>query len=134
MTANILLLDPGEKGVIGSMVAENTNDSAIQLSIEGDGPVLRGKHIIKAEDAVTPCLKIYYSVMHMYLDPSTFEDAQKPYLELARDLVSNVPSTGLIIADIGENIINGDFRGAFESCFLLLQYEEQLEKSVDTGK
>lgn len=34
------------------------------------------------------------------------------------------------MSDIGENIINGDFRGAFESCFLLLQYEERLEKAA----
>ncbi len=130
MTANILNLDPGEKGVVGSMVVENTNDSEIQLSVEGDGPVLRGKYVIKVEDAVTPCLKIYYSVMNMYLDPSSFEEAKKPFLDLARELVAHVPSTGVIMADIGENIINGDFRSAFESCFLLLQYEEQLEKAA----
>ena len=60
MTENILRLDPCELGVIGSMVVDNTNDSEIQLSVAGDGPVIRGNHIIKAEDAVTPCLNIYY--------------------------------------------------------------------------
>ncbi len=69
MEANTLILEAGEKGVIGNMIVENINDAPIQLSVRGSGPVLRDKMIIRQEDATTPCLKVYYMVMTMYLDP-----------------------------------------------------------------
>ena len=58
MAVTPLILDPGEKGVVGAMVVENVNDTTIHLSVEGDGPVLREKMIIKPEDAASPALKI----------------------------------------------------------------------------
>jgi flagellar protein FlbT len=122
-----LVLDPGEKGIVGSMVVENTTDAAIHLAVEGEGPVLRHKMMIRAEDANTPALKIYYAVMNMYLQPGTFETASRPFLALCRELVEAVPSTGLIMADIGECLVAGDFRGALDKCFDLLRYEEYLE-------
>lgn len=130
MDANTLILDAGEKGVIGNMVVENVNDGPIQLSVRGEGPVLRDKMMIRQEDANTPCLKIYYLVMTMYLDPRTFDRTYKPFLEMCRELVTAVPSTGLLMADIGEYLLAGDFRSAFAKSFDLLRYEEILEKAA----
>ena len=127
MAAEILILDPGEKAVVGNMMIENTNEILIELAVEGDGPVLREKMMIKAEDAVSPALKIYYMVMKMYLDPDGFENMHMPFLDLSRELITEVPSTGMIMADIGENLIGGEFRNALDICYLLIQYEHQLE-------
>ncbi len=126
----VLTLDPGEKGIVGNMVVENTNDSTIELGVQGDGPILRDKLMIKAEQATSPALKIYYMVMNMYLDPTGFESNYKPFLDLSRELVSEVPSTGMIMADIGEALIGGDYRGAFEKCFELMEYEALLEQAA----
>ncbi len=126
----VLALDPGEKGVVGNMMVVNDGEAPVKLTVQGEGPVIREKHIIKACDATTPALKIYYMVMNMYLDPATFEAASKPFLELSRELVTSVPSSGMIMADIGEYMIAGDFRAAFENCFTLLEYEEALEKAA----
>ncbi len=131
MEPAILNLDPGEKGIVGKMVVENTTGVPIELSVEGDGPVLRDQQIIRAEDAVTPGLRLYYMVMSMYIDPDTFEEAYKPFLEMSRELVSAVPSTSVIIAEIGAGLFEGDFRGAYEMCFQLLKYEEQLAKTIE---
>ncbi len=49
---------------------------------------------------------------------------------MARELVTAVPSTGLLMADIGEYLLAGDFRSAFAKCFDLLRYEEILEKAA----
>lgn len=130
MEATTLILDAGEKGVIGNMIVENVNDAPIQLSVRGEGPVLRDKMIIRPEDATTPCLKVYYAVMTMYLDPRTFDRSYKPFLDMCRELVTAVPSTGLLMADIGEHLLEGDFRSAFLKCFDLLRYEEILEKAA----
>ncbi len=126
----VLILDPGEKGTVGNMLVVNDGEAPVRLTVQGEGAVIREKHIIKAGEATTPALKVYYMVMNMYLDPATFEAACKPFLDLSRELVVSVPSTGMIMADIGEYIMAGDFRGAFENCFALLEYEEMLEKAA----
>ncbi len=126
----VLTLDPGEKGIVGNMVVENSNDSTIELSVRGDGPVLRDKMMIKAEQATSPALKIYYMVMNMYLDPASFDTNYKPFLGLSRELVFEVPSTGMIMADIGEALIGGEYREAFEKCFELMEYEALLEQAA----
>ncbi len=125
-----LFLDPGEKGIVGDMTVVNDGEAPVKLTVRGEGVVIREKHVIKDEEATTPALKVYYMVMNMYLDPATFEAACKPFLELSRQLVTSVPSTGMIMADIGEYMMAGDFRAAFESCFALLEYEEVLEKAA----
>jgi len=126
----VLTLEPGERGVIGTMMVVNENKEQVELTIQGEGAVIREKHIITAAEANTPSLKIYYMVMNMYLDPDSFETSYKPFLELSRELITTVPSTGMIMADIGECLIAGDHRGAFECCFALLQYEDVLEKAA----
>lgn len=128
MTEIKLMLDAGEMGIVGDMVVTNRGDAAIELEVKGNGPVLRGKQIIKLEEAVSPALKIYYMVTDMYIRPGSFEENHKVLLELSRELVSEVPSTGMIMADIGECIILDDLRGAHEKCFELLQYEALLEE------
>ena len=129
MGNDVLTLDPGETGVLGTMKVTNTNDATIELAVEGEGPVLRGKLILEPEDAVSPALKVYYMVMSMYLDANAFEQFRKPFLELSRELVAAVPSTGILMAEIGENIIAGDYATAFAMCFELMKYEEVLEKA-----
>lgn len=123
-----LVLDPGEKGIVGSMVVENIAEAPLHLAVHGDGPVLRHKMMIRAEDANTPALRIYHAVMNIYLRPDSFEEAHKPFLAMCRELVGWVPSTGMIMADIGECLLAGDYRGALDKCFDLLRYEEHLEK------
>jgi len=126
----VLTLEPGERGVIGTQMVVNDSDAKVELTVQGDGAVIREKHIITAAEANTPALKVYYMVMNMYLDPASFETAYKPFLELSRELITTVPSTGMIMADIGECLMAGDHRGAFECCFALLQYEDILEKAA----
>ncbi len=128
-----LVLDPGEQGVVGSMVVENLGTAPAELAVFGEGPVLRGQMIIKPEDAVTPALKIYYVVMSIYLAPETFESNTEPFLNMAKELVNAVPSTGVIMADIGEALIGGDYKRALDKCFDLMKYEEYLESEMAKG-
>lgn len=128
--AALLTLDPGETGVVGGMVVENIGSEEVNLAVRGDGAVIRDKMIITAEDAVSPALKVYFMVMTMYKDPDLFLSGHKEFLTLSRELITAVPSTGMIMADIGENLIIGDFRAAFEACFELMAYEQVLEEAA----
>ena len=66
----------------------------------------------------------------MYLNPGSFMENHKVFLELSKELITEVPSTGLIMADIGERVVFDDLRGAHEKCFELLEYEALLEKTA----
>lgn len=133
-TPMILVLDPDETGIVGTMTVRNAGEAPVQLEVVGDGPVLRGKMMIDKAQATSPCLRIYHMVQGMYLDPASFQQAYKPFLDAVRDLVDQVPSTGMIMADIGEFLVAGDFRSAFEKCFELLRYEALLEEKAMEGK
>lgn len=125
-----LILDPGEKGRVGTMMVENLGEAPIELAVHGDGPVLREKMMVTPETATTPALRVYHAVQSMYLDPEGATTALPKFLELARELVGEVPSTGAIMADIGEFLIAGDYHQAFEQCFQLMQYEAFLEEKA----
>jgi flagellar biosynthesis regulator FlbT len=127
---HLLTLDPGEKGVVGTMVVENVQDGPIQLAVEGDGPVLRGKMIITHADATTPALQVYHMTMTMYLEPERFMTLADDFLELSRQIIESVPSMGLIMADIGEAVRDGRYKDAHEASLQLLEYEDFLAKSV----
>jgi flagellar biosynthesis regulator FlbT len=128
-----LILDPGEKGLVGKMALTNIGRQAVRLRVQGEGPVLREKQMIRAKQATTPALKVYYMLQNMYLDPSSFEKTSKAFLDLTRELVNQVPSTGMIMSEIGEFLIAGDFKKAFEKSYDLLRYEELLSQTV-SGK
>ena len=125
-----LILDPGERGVVGSMTVENLGAEPVELAVRGTGAVLRGKMIIRAEDATSPALRVYYVVQSMYIDPATAEAKFRELGGLVEELVNAVPSTGLIAADIGQAVLEGDFLAALSSCLELLRYEEFLEKKA----
>jgi flagellar biosynthesis regulator FlbT len=129
-----LILDPGEDGVVGAMTLRNVGDAPVRLEVGGDGPVLRRKMMIDKSQATSPGLRIYHMVQCMYLDPASFQQAYKPFLDAARELVGEVPSTGMIMADIGEFLAAGDFRSALEQCMELLRYEALLEEKATQGK
>ncbi|MEO5337581.1 MAG: flagellar biosynthesis repressor FlbT [Magnetospirillum sp. WYHS-4] len=130
----ILMLDPGETGILGGMTVRNSGDSPIQLEVNGEGPVLRGKMMIAPDQATSPALRVYLAVQSMYLEPQSFPQTYKPFLDMARELVGQVPSTGVIMAEIGEYLAAGDFRCALEQCFDLLRYEALLEEKAMEGK
>ena len=66
--------------------------------------------------------------MTIYLDSGTFEETAKPFADLTREIVDQVPSMGLLLADVGECLVDGDYRGALDACFRLLEYEAYLEQ------
>lgn len=133
MAKHLLSLDPGEKGVVGGMVVENVQNEPIQLAIDGDGPVLRGKMIINRGDAATPALQVYHMTMTMYLEPDRFLTLADDFLELSRQIIDAVPSMGLIMADIGEAVRDGRYKDALDASLQLLEYEEFLAKSMSSG-
>lgn len=129
----VVSMEADEEMLIGNMVVTNTGDRAIDLSITGSGPVLRRGQIIDAEQAVSPALRIYYLVTSIYVHPPSFPELSKPLSSLCRELVHDVPTMGEFVADVGECMAVGDYRGAHEKCLDLLSFEQGLEDIANNG-
>jgi len=123
----VVSMEPEEEMLIGNMVVTNTGDQAIDLSITGAGPVLRRGQIIDAEQAVSPALRIYHLVTAIYVHPPSFPELSKTLSSLCAELVHDVPTMGEFVADVGECMAVGDYRGAHEKCLDLLAFEQGLE-------
>lgn len=122
--ALIIDLRPGERVIIGGAVVTNDNQRT-RLHIAGDVAILREKDILRPEDAVTPCQKLYLAIQLIYLggDPATLHQT---YFDLAREIQNAAPSTGPLILDINRNIIAGSYYKALKQAKRLVQYEAEL--------
>ena len=122
--ALIIDLRPGERVIIGGAVVTNDNQRT-RLHIAGDVAILREKDIVRPEDAVTPCQKLYLAIQLIYLggDPATLHQT---YFDLAREIQNAAPSTGPLILDINRNIIAGSYYKALKQAKRLVHYEAEL--------
>lgn len=72
-----------EKIIIGGAVIKN-GERLATLFIENKVPLLREKDIMKEEDAVTYCSKIYFVIQLMYIDGNNMLDYHNVYWRLVR--------------------------------------------------
>jgi flagellar protein FlbT len=126
--ALVLDLKPREKVIIGNAVITNDNQRT-RLHIDGDAPILREKDVLKQEDAVTPCQKVYFIIQMMYLatDPTEFFD---DYFAAVRDVQNAAPSTAVRFADISQRILEGAYYKALKETRNLIDYEKELMDNV----
>jgi flagellar protein FlbT len=122
--ALVINLKPGERVIIGDALVTNDGASA-RLTIQGDVPILRKKDIMLADDADTPCKKLYLAVQLMYVsrDPKPMYET---YFTLARQIQDAAPSTAPFILAVNEKIIAGAYFQALKEARNLIEYENNL--------
>ena len=117
-------LKPGERIILGDSVVTNDGPRT-KLVIEGGAPILREKDIMRADEANTPCKRIYLAVQLMYLTGNMDEHAQT-YRQLAEDVLQAAPSTSPHIARLNKLLLTGAFYKALKEARGLIGYEEEL--------
>ena len=117
-------LKPHESIIIGESLITNDGERT-RFYIEGNGPSLREKFILREKEANTPCKRVYFVVQQMYLSRGD-DKLQDMYLEYVRDLQKAAPSLIPYIAPVTENIINSDYYSAIKNADKLLKKEEEL--------
>lgn len=122
--ALVINLKPGECIIIGDALVTNDGASA-RLTIQGDVPILRKKDIMLAEDADTPCKKLYLSVQLMYVTKEP-KRLYETYFTLARQIQDAAPSTAPFILAVNEKIIAGAYFQALKEARALIEYENKL--------
>ena len=117
-------LKPGEKLIVGNALITNDSERT-RIFIEGDVPILRERYILGLAQADTPCKKVYYLVLEMYLarDPSVFH-AQ--YFERVKEILQAAPSLLRFIDPISERILENDYYAALKAGILLIDEEARM--------
>ena len=120
-----LTIAPGERLIIGTAVVKN-NGSKMELEIENDVPVIRGKDILSPKDVITPCQRIYYELQVLYLGGKLEDVYVQDYWAAVKPVVEAAPSLTLIIHEINSLVLSGKFYQALKAAKKLLAEEERL--------
>jgi flagellar biosynthesis repressor protein FlbT len=121
-------LKPGEKIIIGKVAIRNGEQRA-RFFIEGQAPILREKDILNADSANSPAKCIYFAVQLMYIEDSIAKH-QDLYFQFVKDFVQAAPSSTVIVAEINNRILSGDYYKALKAAKELVAYEQKLMSSL----
>lgn len=124
-------LKPGERFILGNAVITN-DDQRTRLFVEGTAPILREKDIMRAEDADSPCKRLYLAVQLMYLSNEPSEQ-HSVYFQLTNDIIKAAPSTLEYIERMNNQILTGAFYKALKEAKALIAYERELMSNAQSG-
>lgn len=122
--ALVIDLKPGEKILIGTAVITNDTQRT-RLHISGDAAILREKDVMREEEALTLCQKVYFLIQCMYIapDPKIYFPR---YFELVKEVQQAAPHTSFLFMNINEKIIEGAYYKAMREARELIKLEEEL--------
>jgi len=125
-----ITLKAGERMILGGALVVNANRSNCKLVIENNVPILRQNNIMRAEEADTPCRRIYFSIQLMYIDEANHALHQKTFWELVKEVTTAAPSTTGLIDQIGEHILQNRYYQALKLTKELIEYEQKVVNRV----
>lgn len=119
-----ITLRDGEKAIVNGAVI--CASGRVQLAIENRVTVLRGREIMKPEDAVTPARKLYFATMLAYIDPDGREAHQNAVIDLISYLVATLSGAQAHAACVryANDIGRGDFYRALSAARELIALED----------
>jgi flagellar protein FlbT len=124
-----ITLKPGEKIIIDGAVIKN-GEKATTFYIENKATILREKDIMREEDAITYCSKIYFIIQLMYLDGKNMVEYHNIYWKLVQDLVEAVPRATGIVDAISQNILEENYYKALKLAKRLIAFEKEVLSRV----
>ena len=123
-----------ERMILGGAVVRNTGKHSAHLLVETPVPILRRPDILAAQDASTPCGRIYMALQLMYLDPVKRDEHLKLYLTLVQEVLFAAPSMAAALERINLHVAGGHDYKALQEAKRLLRYEQSLLKGVGAGQ
>jgi flagellar protein FlbT len=124
-----ITLKPREKIIIDGAVIKN-GEKATTFYIENKATILREKDIMREEDAITYCSKIYFIIQLMYLDGKNMVEYHNIYWKLVQDLVEAVPRATGIVDAISQNILEENYYKALKLAKRLIAFEKEVLSRV----
>ncbi|QJU57426.1 flagellar biosynthesis repressor FlbT [Sphingomonas sp. AP4-R1] len=115
----------GERIIINGSVVQSVGRSMI--CVENDSAILRGRDVMRPEEANTPAKRLYFACMLAYIDPADVDRHRHSVAELAGELaaVLALPRARALCLKIVDHCSGGDFYKALVECRVLILYEAE---------
>jgi flagellar protein FlbT len=124
MTLRISLRN-GEPVIVNGAVLRSVGRT--DLVLENSAMILRGRDVMKPQDAVTPAKQLYFACMMAYIDPADIARHQHVLLEKLEALMGALVSAEAkaVCVTFAEKVAMGEFYQALADCRWLIAYEAE---------
>ena len=116
-------LKKGEPVIVNGAVlrAQGRTD----LVVENTATILRGREVMKPEEAVTPARALYFACMMAYIDQADLPRHQQSVLERLEALMAALESheAKAVCIRFAQKVATGQFYAALVDCRWLISYE-----------
>lgn len=116
-------LRDGEKAIINGAVLRASG--RVTLFLENHAAILRGRDVMRPEEAVTPTRQLYFSCMLAYIDPDNREHHQQAILNLLPQVVAEATDSRVHVACVrfAHEAARGDYYKALSAARELMALE-----------
>jgi flagellar biosynthesis repressor protein FlbT len=131
MTLRISLRD-GEKVIVNGAVLCSVGRT--ELRLENGAAVLRGRDVMRPEEAVTPARRLYFACMMAYVDEGDLIAHQNAIIAAVGELMAalEAPDARQVCIGFAAKVAAGQFYRALADCRWLIDYETQaLARAVE---
>jgi flagellar protein FlbT len=124
-------LKAGEQVIVNGAVLRAVGRTS--LCIESRAAILRGRDMMRAEDATTPARRLYHACITAYTDPEKTQRHQDEIVTALADVVTALPSPQAIAAatSFARRVAMSDHYRALADCRALMAMEVATEPAHD---
>lgn len=132
MTLRISLRD-GEPVIVNGAVLRARGRT--ELHLENEATILRGRDVMKPEEATSPAKRLYFACMMAYIDPSNPEKHRPAVLEGLEALLGALVSREAksVCVSFAQKVASGNFYAALADCRWLIAYEADAMSRLDSA-
>ncbi|MBH0111912.1 flagellar biosynthesis repressor FlbT [Novosphingobium sp. YJ-S2-02] len=97
------------------------------LIVENNAMILRGRDVMKPEDADTPAKQLYFATMMAYIDQDELVEHRKAVLARLEQLLGALenPEAKSVCIRFAQHVGSGQFYAALVDCRWLIGYEAE---------
>lgn len=121
-----ITLRDGEKAIVNGAVLRAVGRT--QIAIENQVSILRGREVMKPEEAITPARQLYFAAMLAYIDPDGRDAHQDAVVQLLGLLVASLatPEARDTCIRFAHDLAQGEYYKALSAARDLIAIEDAL--------
>ena len=128
-----ITLRDGEKAIINGAVIRAVGRT--QFAVENQVSILRGREVMRPEEATTPARQLYFAAMLAYIDPDNRTTHQDAVVTLVGTLVARFASPTARSACIAfaHDMAQGEYYRALSAARDLIAFEAEADEAVQAA-
>lgn len=118
-------LRDGEKVVVNGAVLKAVGRT--DLVVENQVSILRGREVMKPEEAITPARQLYFHTIMAYVDPAGIAEHQARIIDALEAVMDVLPTqeVGSASVSFAKHVAQSQFYKALGDCRQLMRLEDE---------